>query len=192
MHIHISCSVIETQKRLIYNLVYKGSGSLPSTVNNQPLIDEVVTSIKQWSDEAVNAQGPIMMAYLFEHKYCEASLFFKRLKNIDRAVGDLLIHAHEEVNFELYLASVSISRSWSATSYEDCRWCENYDLDELVNEEVIGSNLVTPRGKKADLKDLELDKDLFMLLDDVNLDKPDEEEFQEATGNEGATVDRWY
>ena len=89
---------------LIYNLLYKGSGSLPSTVNNQPLVDEVVSSMKQWNNEAVNAQGPVLMAYLLEHKYSEASLSFRGLKNVDRAVGDLLIRAQEEVNFELHLA----------------------------------------------------------------------------------------
>ena len=78
---------------LIYNLVCKGSGPIPLPVDNQAHVDKVVSSIVQWNEEASNAQGPVMMAYLLEHKYCETSLSFKGLKNADRAVGDVLVCA---------------------------------------------------------------------------------------------------
>ena len=177
---------------LIYNLLYRGSGSIPLPVNNQAHIDKVVKCITQWNDEANNADGPVMMAYLLEHKYCEASLSFKALKNIDRAVGDLLIHAQSEVNFELFLGSVGIDQFWSATSYDCCSRSENYSVNELENEVVTGFNLVTSQGEKSQLDNLELNKELLAPRESVKLVNPEKEECQEATGNEGATVDRWY
>ena len=60
------------------------------------------------------SKGPAMMVYLLEHKYSEASPLFNALKNVGRAVGDVLVSACKEEDFDLYLAHVSRNEVWSA------------------------------------------------------------------------------
>ena len=173
---------------LIYNLLYTGSGSPPAPVENGFIIGQLVTAMKQWNDEATHNKGPAMMAYILEHKYCEASLSFKALKNIDRAIGDVLISACQEAKFDIYLAHVSSSESWSASHYR-----KKYTLEELCDESVDASHFIAPAGQPpACFTELCLDDGALVPKEKIKLGKPDEEERNEATGNEGASVERWY
>ena len=97
---------------LIYNLVYRESDYCPVPTDNQESISDIVSAIEEWNNDY--RSGPLMMTYLLEHQYCEASLSFELLKNTDQAVGDVLIQAQQEIEFDLYLANVKISQNWSA------------------------------------------------------------------------------
>ena len=54
-----------------------------------------------------------MIAIPLEHKYCEASLSFSGLKNVDRAKAGLLKIVSHEVAFGLYQCIVKITQYWS-------------------------------------------------------------------------------
>ena len=173
---------------LVYNLLYTGTGSLPAPIEDGLIIGQLVTAMKQWNDEASRRKGPPMMVYILEHKYCEASLSFKGLKNIDRAVGDVLTKACQEANFELYLAHVSRMESWSASCYR-----KKYTLEELCDDSVDATHFISPQGQKpAHFNEMFLDDGALVPKESIKLGKPDEEERSEATGNEGASVERWY
>jgi hypothetical protein len=183
---------------LIYNLLYTGTGSTPVPADNLALINRIVVAMMQWNEEATNCRGPEIMAYLLEHMYCEASLSFKCLKNIDRAVGDVLLNAHQQVDFDLYLAHVSISQTWGAmchhSGYGRCYYDSDpeYEVDELYDEDVSATTFVTPNDQKVPLTNLTLSKRAIVPKGAFKDVDPDQEECNEATGNEGATVERWY
>lgn len=171
---------------LIYNLVYQGSDNCPAPANNQQSISTIVSSMREWSEDVTSADQHPMIAYLLEHKYCEASLSFQLLKNTDRAVADVLTQAKMEVDFDLYVANVSLVENWSATHYG----YDDYAADDLVDESVSANNLKSRDGKT--ITSIDLQKECFVPEDFFDTIDPDEEEFEEATGNEGATLDKQY
>jgi hypothetical protein len=173
---------------LIYNLIYSGPGSLPSPIEDTIVISQLVKAMQLWNDEASQHKGPPMMAYILEHKYCEASLSFKGLKNIDRAVGDALAKACQEANFDLYLAHVSRTEMWSASCNRN-----KFALEELCDDSIGASHLISPQGQKpAHFSEMFLDNGAMVPKEKYKLRKPDEEVRSEATGNGVASVERWY
>lgn len=173
---------------LIYNLIYSGTGSLPAPIEDTLIVGQLTTAMQLWNDEASQRKGPPMMAYILEHKYCEASLSFKGLKNIDRAVGEVLAKACQEANFDLYLAHVSRNEIWGASCYRN-----KYTLEELCDDSIYASHCISSQGQKpAHFSEIFLDDGAMVPKEKYKLGKPDEEERSEATGNEGASVERWY
>ena len=125
-----------------------------------------------------------MIAIPLAHKYCEASLSFACLKNADR----LLRIATREVAFDMYLCIVKMSQQWAASGSE----YHGYETECFIEQNIDAKHLVCLSGKKT--KNLELDDErikpvgvLESILDDV----PDEEQVEEETRDEGATMDRW-
>ena len=173
---------------LVYNLLYTGSGLPPVPAENGMIVSQLVATMKQWSDEAIQHKGPAMMAYILEHMYSLAGLSFKALKNADRAISEVLVSACQEANFDLYLAHVSCSESWSATCYYN-----DYSVEDLCDDSIAASDFVSPPGQPpAYFTGLNLDDGCLVPEDRFKEGDPDEEECSEATGNEGATVERWY
>ena len=173
---------------LIYNLIYSGTGSLPAPTEDALIVGQLTQAMQQWNTEASRRKGPPIMAYILEHKYCEASLSFKGLKNVDRAVGDILTKACQEANFDLYLAHVSRMEMWSASCYR-----KKYTLVDLCENSIDASHFISPQGQKPDhFSEMFLDDGAMVPKENYKLGKPDEEERSEATGNEGASVERWY
>ena len=88
---------------LIYNLIYQGIGECPAPADNQKQVTAIISAMKKWGEDIDSDDCPDMMTYLLEHKYCEASLSFRLLKNCDRAVADVLAQAKAEVDFDFYV-----------------------------------------------------------------------------------------
>ena len=167
---------------LIYNLVCSGSDRCPVPADNQQMVSDIISSMVEWNGSTA---CPPMMTYLLEHQYCDASLSFRLLKNGDRAVADVLTQAKNEVEFDLYLAKVNMEQNWTAScSYDD------YSPDELMREDIAALNLKSRNGRT--ISSINLDKEYFVPEDFFDNIDPDNEEFEEATGNAGATLDRQY
>ena len=175
---------------LIYNLVCSGSDRCPVPADNQQMVSDIISSIVEWNGSTHLEGCPPMMTYLLEHHYCDASLSFKLLKNGDRAVADVLTQAKNEVEFDLYLAKVNMEQNWSASCSYSRYGRDDYSADDLIEEDISALNLKSPNGRT--ISSIDLDKEYFVpedFFDDID---PDKEEFEEATGNEGATLDRQY
>lgn len=164
---------------LVYHLLYKGHGNCPAPANNERKISAIASSMREWNEDINSVDCP----HFLEHQYCEASLSFKLLKNVDRAVADVLVQAKNDVDFDLYLANVNIVENWSATY--------DHDAEELCDECITANNVKPHDGQKS-ISSIDLDKKYFVPEDFFDSLEPDEEEFEEATGNEGATLDRQY
>ena len=172
---------------LIYNLVYRGTGECPAPANNQRIVSTIVSSMREWTGDS---NPPPMMTYLLEHQYCEASLTFQLLKNTDRAVARVLSQAKNEVEFDLYLANVNLVENWSASCSYSRYGPQDYTAEDFIDESVTAKNLKSYDG--FNVSSIDLDKDYFVPEDFFDDLDPDKEEFEEATGNEGATLDKQY
>ena len=167
---------------LVYNLLYKESKSFLVPPENSSLVNRVVAAVNQWN---ADAEGPPVLAYILEHMYTEASLSFKSLKNLDRAVSDLLVSACNDTELDLYLAHVNLHQTWSAESI----YSGNY---ELSDEDFTFSNLVMPSGQKAEFSEINIKSEALMPKDRLHLDSPDEQHENGDTGNEGACIEKTY
>ena len=175
---------------LVYNLIYQGSGDCPVPENNQEIVSSIVSSMKEWNEDD-SVEQPPMMTYLLEHQYSEASLSFQLLKNVDRAVADILTEAKKSIDFDLYLAQVNVSEYWSAEFEYGCVYGVGaYEADELMDEEVVAKNLKSQEGQC--ISSIHLDRKYFVPKEFFNNRDPDREETEGYTGNEGATIDKHY
>ena len=183
---------------LIYNLVSRAAQAVPPAIpseDNSDAVAEVVKIISEWT---ADEKGPSITVHRLDHKYCESSLSFNTLKNKDRAVADVLLKARKQVNFDLYLTIVQKNEQWNGISNSathPCNYCDgscgDYILDELVSSNLRVSGSITPSGKK--LKEYEIaTEDLEQLMTTGDDAEADYKEFAEATGNEGATIDKTY
>ena len=172
---------------LLYNLMYQGLDECPTPADNEAQVSAIVSAMKQWQEDIGSDNCPHMMTYLLEHKYCEASLSFRLLKNGDRAVADVLAQAKVEVDFDVYVGHVQISEQWSASHFAYGR----YEEIECCDESIQANHLETYDGENT-LEKVDVHKESFVPENFFNAVDPDQEEFEEATGNEGATVDKQY
>jgi len=172
---------------LIYNLLYCGVDKCPAPADNNAQVSTVVSAMKAWNEDIDSADCPKMMTYMLEHQYCPASLSFRLLKNTDRAVADVLIQARSEVEFDLFVGNVELSEHWSALHYGR----GNYSTEELFDEDFSAEHLRAYDDKKIS-SGIKLDKECIVPEDFFQDINPDREDFQEATGNEGASVDKQY
>ena len=174
---------------LVYNLVYAGfCGDCPAPQSNDATVSSLVSAMKEWSAHTDSGECPPMMCYMLEHKYCEASLSFQLLKNTDRAVSNVLMEARKEVDFDLYVGQINLTENWVAES--DYWGWEGREPIELLGDSSEAVHLKSPEGHS--IMCINAEKEYFVPEDFfANID-PDKEEYEEATGNEGATLDKQY
>jgi len=172
---------------LIYNLLYRDIEECPTPADNQKQVSAIVSAITAWNADATSTDCPKMMTYMLEHKYCKASLSFEFLKNGDRALADVLGQAKAESNFDLCIGNVHLTENWSA----DHDFCGNYTAEELCDEELSLENVRSYDGEEISYS-INISRDSFVPENFFDTVDPDEEDFEEATGNEGATVDKQY
>ena len=167
--------------------MYQGLDECPTPADDQKEASAVVSAMKQWVEDVDSTDCPDMMSYLLEHRYCEVSLSFKLLKNRDRAVADVLVKAKAEVNFDVYVGHINLTECWAAENYGD----GDYEEIECCEESVSVRSLKGCDGEHA-LSEVEIDKKSFVPKNFFETIDPDQKEFEEATGNEGASVDKQY
>ena len=207
---HEICEVTEGYRLcLVYNLISRAQVSLalPSTEDNSEAVGQVVETITEWIKDE---KSPSVMAYLLDHKYCDASLSFGALKNKDRAVGDLLQNARKQVNFDLYLTNITKEELWfdhNHDNYYDLSYCDGtsdslkrrgrYHGNDVCDMNLEASSfrsnptMVTPDGNRVQIHFSELNNLLKELLPTTLDTLPDRAEF-EKTGNAGASLDKTY
>lgn len=149
----------------------------------------------------------------FKHQYSEAALDPRELKGADRSMMAVLARAAEKIGYQAFVAllthyqtgipdygTVSYSYSRSRRRYrrfdggmdddisgED----EGAEFEEVFEEYRSLTGWLDPQGRKQPFGKLRFDEE------DLVSDAPAEswafkQQISEATGNEGATMERWY
>jgi hypothetical protein len=176
---------------LTYNLVRTGAGNLPQPPDYAPERKQLVSQLRTWR-RSEDAEAPLKLLYPLEHAYTQAELGFERLKGADAAVARVLVDAAREADCDLYLALVSIEESgWAEVTGGHWR-NPDYEIGEVTDERRRIHDWRLPDGTATTMGDLPFDEaeisppGAFDDLEDV------EPNFQEATGNEGASFERFY
>ena len=160
--------------------------------------------LREWVKSKASTEDgtPEKVVYPLEHAYSPAELDFAKLKGADAAAAALLKSAAPQADCDLHLALISIGESGSAEysgSYRRRyrRYDDDDDSDEFEVVEVHDrwENLTEwrrPDGVPAALGDIPIEEGEVSPPDALEDMEPDEEHFQEATGNEGASFERTY
>jgi hypothetical protein len=139
------------------------------------------------------------VAIALKHEYTQAGLSFELLKGTDRSRVEVLRRAAEQLKYHVYLA-LMIYRQQGSPDEETVRytgrWGERVDEDsvemgEVYEEELVLDHWLDTAGRPAALGKMDLCEDQIVSKTDFE-DLPIKQEVHEATGNEGATVERWY
>ena len=136
---------------------------------------------------------------MLEHDYSTAGLSFDALKNVDAAVERVLAAAVERSGCVLYLVGIHIEESGGADyvgngheSYDDFEEADDYDMSEVFDIYCRLDDFIANGDAEAEFSGLPLGEGELMPLDRLEPDAPDSQRLTEATGNEGATLERHY
>jgi predicted 2-oxoglutarate/Fe(II)-dependent dioxygenase YbiX len=140
---------------------------------------------------------PAKLVYPLEHAYTPAELGFGALKGTDAAVARVLGVAAPQAGCDLHLALLSIGEYGAAEYTGDfgsrSRWSEpELEAGEIIDRYMSLSEWRLPDGSRPTLGELPVYEEEFAPPDALDDMEPDEEEFHEATGNEGASFERTY
>ncbi len=135
------------------------------------------------------------------HGYTPAELAFASLKGADAAAAGVLARAAPQVRFDVHLALLTIERTTSAEYTGKGgsgwgRWSEpdddDYEEGEVYEHSQTLSDWKRPDGAVCDFGDMPVSEDEFSPADALEGMTPDEQHLHEATGNEGASLERTY
>ena len=201
---------------LVYNLLRQGAGKLPRPPSYQAETAGMASLLRQWSEakrvggamaggDAAPApnNNPDKLVYPLAHAYTPAELSFQALKGADAAVAALLVDAAAQAGCDLHVALLTVKESGSAepTGYSSSRrwgrdyrddYAEDFEIGEIFDRSLRLSHWALPDGRAAGLGAIPFTDNEISPADALQDMAPDEQYFQEATGNEGASFDRTY
>jgi len=137
---------------------------------------------------------PSKLIYPLEHAYTQAELDFGTLKGVDSAVAGVMVDAAHDADCELYLGLVTIEESGIAEyvgrGYRDGP--EDFEAGDVEDGSQTISEWRHPDGGQHSLGPLPFEYQEVSPPNVFDEMEPEDLNFQEATGNAGATFDRLY
>jgi hypothetical protein len=188
---------------LVYSLRLVDSRFGPSAPDYRSEQDRVAALLSRWADAE---DEPDKLILPLEHAYTSAELSFGSLKGADAGIASVLVKAAAAADCDLHLVLVSIEESGSAEGtggYRPRRW-NRYDDDdddddddefeviEVSDRALILSEWRRPDGTAAEFSKFPFEEEELCPPDAFDDLTPDEQHFQEASGNEGASFERTY
>jgi hypothetical protein len=190
---------------LVYNLAIAGQKTQPSAPVNSQAVDGVIALLPPLFADGSRAK----IAIPFKHQYTEAALDPRELKGADRARMAVLTRAAERLGYQVFVAllthhqsgspdydTISYSRSRRRYRRFDGGWDDDIsgedadaEFEEICEESRSLDHWLDPQGRKQPFGKLSFEEE--ELAGEV-ADKAYRQEISEATGNEGATMERWY
>ena len=180
---------------LIYNLIREGRGRPPEPPDYQREQAAATALLGAWGRDG---HRPDKLVWPLEHAYTPAELGFATLKGADAGVAGVLAEAARASDCDLHLALLTIEED-GAAEYVDGgygrrgRWSEpELKASEVDNRSETLSDWVRLDGAPSPLGPIPVEEGEISPPDAFDDLPPDEEEFHEATGNEGASFERSY
>ncbi len=197
---------------LVYNLAGTGKKQ-PAAPHHAAAVGEAAQLLKK----LFSAPEPLnKLAIPFTHQYTEANFGPTQLKGADRARAEVLIRAAQSLECECYFALMMLHQegipdygtmdygdSWgsrgSRWSHDDCDEGDEDESDvaadgefeEIFDEELKIEHWRDPEGREQSFGTIHFEDNEILGLDDKERWSY-KQEVREATGNEGASMDRWY
>lgn len=199
---------------LVYNLIQPRSkaGKQPETLG-VPLYEQEAAAAASILEKTLSQTGaPAKLVWLLEHQYTPAELSFATLKNADAARAKVLAQAAARAGCAVHLGIVHIEESGAAESNYGgysrggSRWDryaeeaedekEEYDEDFEVVEVFDASqhvdNWIDVENRKVDFGPVPVGEGELLPQGALDDEKPDQQRYLEASGNEGASFERAY
>jgi len=173
---------------LVYNLIRTDDGPLPQPPDHDSVRAELKGRLRSWQDE------PNKLVLPLEHAYTQAELGFHSLKGVDGSVASLLLEAARAADCDLHLGLVTVYEQGSA-EYTGGGWhgdATDMEVGEVIDEGRYIHQWRSPDGQALELGRLDFaddevsPPDAFAGFEDI------EPDFEEATGNAGASYERTY
>jgi hypothetical protein len=199
---------------LVYNLAVAGKKRQPSAPQSAAAVEKACQLLKDLFVDP--EEGPSKIAIPFGHQYTAAGLDPQQLKGSDRALADVMVRAAQSLDYECYLALLTVYQSgdvdyetWGYDRYRSRSsygWSDDEDEDEdewgdsdaseaemgeIFEEKRTLDHWLDPQGRKQPFGEIHLEED-EILFDESKEDWSVRQEVQEATGNEGVSMERWY
>jgi hypothetical protein len=199
---------------LVYNLAITGKKEQPSAPQYASKTEQAAGQLQTLL--ADRPDGPRKIAIPLEHQYTEAGLDPKHLKGADRARADVLARAAKSLNYECFVALLTIEQSgdvdystWDggygrSRSYDWSHSDEDDDEDEFGGGDDSGIEMgeifdqnwsldhwLDMDGQKRAFGEVHIEENEILNLEDKDL-WSFRQEVHEATGNEGVSMERWY
>jgi hypothetical protein len=178
---------------LIYNLLRKGGEPLPEAPDYAHHQARATALLQGWAEAAgTSDDNPDKLIYPLEHAYTQAELGFDTLKGVDAAVAAVVTSACEAADCDCHLALLTIEESGWAEYAGDGWGDEEYEIGEVTDSSENLQHWRHPDGSRPAMGALPFhEKELCPPNALADLDDT-EPEFEEATGNAGASFERFY
>ncbi|MGB5833959.1 MAG: 2OG-Fe(II) oxygenase [Thiohalocapsa sp.] len=180
---------------LVFNLLRPNGGPLPVAPDHDAEQSALAGLLRRWGVAQAADDMPRKLIYPLEHSYTEAELGFSALKGADAAVAGVVLGAARESDCDLCLALVSITDSGWADYAGGGYWGDDdadYEIGEIEETSQEVRHWRLPGGTASSMGALPFaeteisPQDAFSDLEDT------EPDFEEATGNEGVSFERFY
>jgi len=184
---------------LIYNLLREGAGPLPEPPDYEVQQAQASALLRAWDEAAgTPGAGPDKLVYPLEHAYTQAELGFDALKGADAAVAAVVAKGCEAADCDCHLALLTVEESgwaeytgdgWDADAEEEE---DEYEIGEVTDSSETLHDWRHPDGSRSAMGPLTFYGDELCPPDALPDLEDTEPEFEEATGNEGASFERSY
>ena len=180
---------------LVYNLMLREGSDTPLEAPDYGAEIDLIAAELGARCRDPGASGKLV--WLLEHDYSAAGLSFGTLKNVDAAIGRVLTAAAERAGCALHAAIVRVEETGSgwyngyADVVEDIA-DDEFELYDIVDVECRLDGWARPDGAPADYGALPLLPGELMPAGRLDPERPDSQRLLEASGNEGATIERFY
>jgi hypothetical protein len=198
---------------LIYNLSLDRAKAQPSAPRFSPAVAAVADTLRDlFADQSLDLNKIVIP---FEHQYTESGLHPAALKGADRPRADVLARAAASLDYDCSLALVThfqmgsvdpdswtppylrSRRSYRRSSYREEQQ-QDHDLDgadaemdEVIEDSITLDHWLDMNGRERPFGAFHIEEDELLCRDDRE-GWSVRQEIREATGNEGAELQRWY
>jgi len=173
------------------------------------VVDKISSMLAEWSDVSEQSK----LAIPIDHRYTRDGLTLDKLKGIDRSKAEVLFEAAQRSNCLAHLALMTLwqhgtaesywddydhyrnrgDRSWHAVEEDDEDGLESeYEMGEIFDTSLGLNHWSDQEGRNVAFGEMRLDETEIVTEVPMDEGKPSEENFEEYTGNEGMTLERWY
>ena len=180
---------------LVYNLMLQDGSDTPLEAPDYGAEVDLIAAELGARCRDPGASGKLI--WLLEHDYSAAGLSFGTLKNVDAAIGRVLMAATERAGCALHAAIVRVEETGSGWygGYQDVVediTDREFELYDIVDVDCWLDGWARPDGAPADYGALPLLPGELMPAGRLDSERPDSQRLLEASGNEGATIERLY
>lgn len=196
---------------LIYNLALKSAGPQPTAPRNSQAVAEAAAILRElFTDPCLER---VKLVIPLDHQYTEAGLDPGALKGADRPQTEVLTRAAASLDYDCSLALVthyemgpvdldtwtppdfrsrrSYRKSYGREELSEPEDDDSADLEEVIEETITLTHWVGLNGDDPAFGTLHVDDDELLCGED-RTDWAVRQQIHEATGNEGANLERWY